>query len=153
MLPLLLPLWLVIIGIMAILAAGCVVGFFLGESHRKKVAEAKIGSAEEEARRLVNDAVKTAQQKRKEALVEAKDAALQMKTEADKEIKERRNELSRQERRLDQKEEALDKKVSAMEQKEEDLRKRQELSLIHIFPPHYEAGPRPSGLRWGYWGC
>ena len=78
MLPLLLPLWLVIIGIMAILAAGCVVGFFLGESHRKKVAEAKIGSAEEEARRLVNDAVKTAQQKRKEALVEAKDAALQM---------------------------------------------------------------------------
>ena len=66
MLPLLLPLWLVIIGIMAILAAGCVVGFFLGESHRKKVAEAKIGSAEEEARRLVNDAVKTAQQKRKE---------------------------------------------------------------------------------------
>ena len=58
MLPLLLPLWLVIIGIMAILAAGCVVGFFLGESHRKKVAEAKIGSAEEEARRLVNDAVK-----------------------------------------------------------------------------------------------
>lgn len=128
MLPLLLPLWLVIIGIMAILAAGCVVGFFLGESHRKKVAEAKIGSAEEEARRLVNDAVKTAQQKRKEALVEAKDAALQMKTEADKEIKERRNELSRQERRLDQKEEALDKKVSVMEQKEEDLRKRQELA-------------------------
>ena len=128
MLPLLLPLWLVIIGIMAILAAGCVVGFFLGESHRKKVAEAKIGSAEEEARRLVNDAVKTARQKRKEALVEAKDAALQMKTEADKEIKERRNELSRQERRLDQKEEALDKKVSVMEQKEEDLRKRQELA-------------------------
>ena len=132
MLPLLLPLWLVIIGIMAILAAGCVVGFFLGESHRKKVAEAKIGSAEEEARRLVNDAVKTAQQKRKEALVEAKDAALQMKTEADKEIKERRNELSRQERRLDQKEEALDKKVSAMEQKEEDLRKRQELAEARL---------------------
>ena len=78
------------------------IAFFAGVSHRRKIAEAKIGSAEEEAKRLVNDAMKTAQQKRKEALVEAKDAALQMKTEADKEIKERRNELTRQERRLDQ---------------------------------------------------
>ena len=133
MLPLLLPLWLVIIGIMAILAAGCVVGFFLGESHRKKGGRGKNrqrGRRSPQAceRRRENGAAKSA----KEALVEAKDAALQMKTEADKEIKERRNELSRQERRLDQKEEALDKKVSAMEQKEEDLRKRQELAEARL---------------------
>ena len=68
-----------------------------------KSAEAKIGSAEEEAKRLINDAMKAAQQKRKEALIEAKDEAFQLKAEADKEIKERRSELSRQERRLDPK--------------------------------------------------
>ena len=101
--------------------------FFIGVAYRRKTAEAKLGSAEEEAKRIVNDAIKTAEQKRKESIIEAKDEALRMKTEADKEIKERRSELSRQERRLDQKEEALDKKVSAMEQKEEDQRQRAEL--------------------------
>ena len=118
---------LAIICALVALVIGGVAGFFAGVSHRKKVAEQKIGSAEEEAKRLVNDAMKTAQQKRKEALVEAKDAALQMKTEADKEIKERRNELTRQERRLDQKEESVDRKTAALEQKEEDLRQRTEL--------------------------
>ncbi|WP_418667944.1 ribonuclease Y [Allofournierella sp.] len=99
----------------------------MGVAYRRKTAEAKLGSAEEEAKRIVNDAIKTAEQKRKESIIEAKDEALRMKTEADKEIKERRGELSRQERRLDQKEEALDKKVSAMEQKEEEQRQRAEL--------------------------
>ena len=117
----------ILTGIIAVIVGG-VVGFFAGVSHRKKIAEQKIGSAEEEAKRLINDAMKTAQQKRKEALVEAKDAALQMKTEADKEIKERRNELTRQERRLDQKEESVDRKTAALEQKEEDLRQRCELA-------------------------
>ena len=98
-----------------------------GVSYRRKTAEAKIGSAEEEAKRLINDAMKAAQQKRKEALIEAKDEAFQLKAEADKEIKERRSELSRQERRLDQKEEAMDRKTAVLEQKETDLAKRSEL--------------------------
>lgn len=122
------PVWAIIAIAVVLSAVVGTIAFFAGVSHRRKIAEAKIGSAEEEAKRLVNDAMKTAQQKRKEALVEAKDAALQMKTEADKEIKERRNELTRQERRLDQKEEALDRKVANMEQKEEELQKRTELA-------------------------
>ena len=106
--------------------------FFAGVSYRRKTAETKIGSAEEEAKRLINDAMKTAQQKRKEALVEAKDAAFQLKAEADKEIKERRGELSRQERRLDQKEETLDRKTAALEQKEVNLAKRSELAEARL---------------------
>ena len=101
--------------------------FFAGSAYRRKTAEAKLGSAEEEAKRIVNDAIKAAEQKRKETVIEAKDEALRMKTEADKEIKERRSELSRQERRLDQKEEALDKRVAAFEQKEEEQRQRSDL--------------------------
>ena len=101
--------------------------FFAGSAYRRKTAEAKLGSTEEEAKRIVNDAIKAAEQKRKETVIEAKDEALRMKTEADKEIKERRSELSRQERRLDQKEEALDKRVAAFEQKEEEQRQRSEL--------------------------
>ena len=119
--------WITVLAVLVCAVVSGVVCFFAGVSHRKKTAEQKIGSAEEEAKRLVNDAMKTAQQKRKEALVEAKDAALQMKTEADKEIKDRRNELTRQERRLDQKEEAIDRKTAAIEQKEDDLRQRSEL--------------------------
>ncbi len=121
--------------IIAIILVAAIVGvaaFFGGITYRKKIAEEKIGSAEQEATRLVNDAMKTAQQKRKEALIEAKDQALQMKTEADKEIKERRNELSRQERRLDQKEEAIDKKTTAIEDKEEEIRKRGELAEARL---------------------
>ncbi len=117
---------LVVVAVVAI-AVGVSAGFFLGQSYRRKTAEAKIGSAEEEAMRIVNDAIKAAEQKRKETVIEAKDEALRMKTEADKEIKERRSELSRQERRLDQKEESLDKKVAALEQKEEEQRRRSEL--------------------------
>ena len=117
---------LVVVAVVAI-AVGVAAGFFLGQSYRRKTAEAKIGSAEEEAMRIVNDAIKAAEQKRKETVIEAKDEALRMKTEADREIKERRSELSRQERRLDQKEESLDKKAAALEQKEEEQRRRSEL--------------------------
>lgn len=105
----------------------CVAGFFIGETHRRKTAEQKIGSAEDEAKRIVNEAIKTAEQKRKESLMEAKDEAFRLKSETDKEIKERRNELSRQERRLDQKEEAIDRRSQNLEQKETDLKKRTEL--------------------------
>ncbi len=115
----------VLVAVVAVLVgAAC---FFAGSAWRRKTAEAKIGSAEDEAKRLVNDAIKTAEQKRKESIIEAKDEAFKLKSEADKEIKERRSEVSRQERRLDQKEEALDKKTEALEKKEEDLKARAEL--------------------------
>ena len=119
----------VIAAVIAVVAGvvAAAIAFFAGVSYRRKTAEAKIGSAEEEAKRLINDAMKAAQQKRKEALIEAKDEAFQLKAEADKEIKERRSELSRQERRLDQKEEAMDRKTAVLDQKETDLAKRSEL--------------------------
>ena len=119
----------VIAAVIAVVAGvvAAAIAFFAGVSYRRKTAEAKIGSAEEEAKRLINDAMKAAQQKRKEALIEAKDEAFQLKAEADKGIKERRSELSRQERRLDQKEEAMDRKTAVLEQKETDLAKRSEL--------------------------
>lgn len=98
-----------------------VLGFIIGGQHRKKVAEAAIGSATEEAARIVNQAVQTAENKRKETILEAKDEAHRLINEAEKETKERRAEVQRQERRLIQKEEALDKKVDAMEKKEEAL--------------------------------
>ena len=109
--------------ILAVVASAVISGlacFFMGVAYRRKTAEAKIGSAEEEAKRIVNDAIKSAEQRQKETIIEAKGEALRMKTDADKEIKERRGELTRQERRIDQKEEALDKKVTALEKKEED---------------------------------
>ena len=114
--------------VVVVVAAVCgVVCFYAGMTYRKRTAEAKLGSAEEEAKRIVNDAIKAAEQKRKETIIEAKDEAFKLKSEADKEIKDRRAEVSRQERRMDQKEEALDKRTTAVERKEEDLKKRAEL--------------------------
>ena len=120
------PILTVVLVLVAAAVAGAL-GFYLGGENRKRTAEAKIGSAEEEAKRIVNDAIKTAEQKRKETIIEAKDEAFKLKSDADKEIKDRRAEISRQERRMDQKEEALDKRTAAMERKEEDLKKRGEL--------------------------
>lgn len=120
--PVLTALIVLVVGVLC-----CVAGFFVGETHRRKTAEQKIGSAEEEAKRIVNEAIKTAEQKRKETLMEAKDEAFRLKSETDKELKERRSELSRQERRLDQKEESIDRRSQNMEQKENDLKKRTEL--------------------------
>lgn len=119
-------LWVVLMVVAAAVVSGAVC-FILGGQHRRRTAEAAIGSAEEEAKRIVNDAIKTAEQKRKEAIVEAKDEAFRLKSEADREIKDRRAEVSRQERRMDQKEEQLDKRTAAMERKEDDLKKRAEL--------------------------
>ena len=114
--------------VVVVVAAVCgVICFYAGMTYRKRTAEAKLGSAEEEAKRIVNDAIKAAEQKRKETIIEAKDEAFKLKSEADKEIKDRRAEVSRQERRMDQKEEALDKRTAAVERKEEDLKKRAEL--------------------------
>ena len=115
----------VVVAIVVCAALVCA-SFVAGSTYRRKTAEAKIGSAEEEAMRIVNEAIKTAEQKRKEAIVEAKDEAFRLKSEADKEIKERRADISRQERRVDQKEETLDKKTAQLERREEEVKARAE---------------------------
>ena len=105
-----------------------VLGFVIGGVYRKKVAEAKIGSANEEALRIVNQAVQTAENKKKEAILEAKDEIHKLRNEADKELRDRRAEVQRQERRIVQKEENLDKKTENLEKKEEALAEKIKLA-------------------------
>lgn len=100
---------------------GIVVGAIAGVVMRKKIAEAKIGSAEGEAKRILEDAQKTAETKKKEALIEAKEEILKNKNEIESELKERRSEVSRLEKHAQQKEESLDKKIELYEKKEEAL--------------------------------
>ena len=83
-----------------------------------------MGSAEEEAKRILSDAIKSAESRKKEALVEAKDEIYKMRTEAEKDVKERRSEVTRQERRLVQKEESLDRKLENLEKKDDVLQNK-----------------------------
>ena len=106
------------------LIVGLGIGVVIGIIYRKKVAEQAIGSAEAEATRLINEAIRGGENKKKEMLLEAKDEIHRSRTEHEKEVKERRAELSKQERRLEQKETTLDKKTEAFEKKEEELSKR-----------------------------
>ena len=106
------------------LLVGVGIGVVIGIIYRKKVAEQAIGSAEAEATRLINEAIRGGENKKKEMLLEAKDEIHRSRTEHEKEVKERRAELSKQERRLEQKETTLDKKTEAFERKEEELNKR-----------------------------
>ncbi len=101
-----------------------VAGFFAGQTYRKKVAEKSIGDATEEAKRIVSNALTTAETKKREAILEAKDEIHKERVEYEKEIKERRSEVQRQERRLNQKEETLDKRMDALEKKEDTLAKK-----------------------------
>lgn len=98
-----------------------IIGFIAGAAYRKKTAEAKIGSAKEEATRIINQAMTTAEQKKKEAILEAKDEIHKQRSETEKDLRERRAEVQRQEHRLIQKEENIDKKTDALEKKEEIL--------------------------------
>lgn len=118
--------------IMGVVLIACAIGaFFIGASYRKRIAEAEIGGAEEEAKRIVSDAAKSAESKKKEALLEAKDEIHKSRLEFDKEVKERRNEISRQERRIQQKEESMDRKVEQLEKKDEKLsQKLKELDVL-----------------------
>ena len=105
---------------------GIAVGFAIGIAYRKKVAEREIGSAEQEATRLINEAIRSGESRKKELLLEAKDEIHRSRTEHEKEVKERRAELTKQERRLEQKEATLDKKTENFERKEEELARRME---------------------------
>lgn len=129
--------WYAIISVIAVILV--VAAFWAGIQYRKKVAEAQIGAAETKAREIVDDALKSADAKKREVLLEAKEEALKTKNELDKEVKERRGEVQRQEKRLVQKEESLDRKSEQLERKDNQMnkkldeieRKNKEISQIH----------------------
>ena len=111
------------------IALGCiiaalVVGCILGGLYRKKVSEREIGSAEEKAKQIINDAYKSAESKRRETLLEAKEEIHKSRTEYEREVKERRAELQKQERRLQQKEETLDRKTDTLDKKTDALNQK-----------------------------
>ncbi len=110
--------WWIAVAIGVVAAA---IGVLVGIIIRKNIAEKQIGSAEAQAKKLLEDAIKTAETKRKEYMLEAKDKILTERNELEREVKERRAELTRQETRLANKEDNLDKKADAMEKKEEAL--------------------------------
>ena len=115
--------WMIVASIIAVLVF-LLIGFVLGVMYRKKVSEREIASAEDEAKRIINEGIKAAENKKREALLEAKEEIHRTHTECDREVKERRNEVSKQERRLQQKEENLDRKTEALEKKTETLNRK-----------------------------
>ncbi|MCD8254085.1 MAG: ribonuclease Y [Oscillospiraceae bacterium] len=110
-----------IIGTIVVLLVILVLAFAGGFQYRKRVSEREISSAEEEAKRIINDSIKSAESKKQEMLLEAKEEIHKNRTEYEREVKERRAELSKQEHRLQQKEETLDKKTETLEKKTEHL--------------------------------
>ena len=119
------PLIWVIILVLAI-AATAFVTSVLVTNYQKKSAASTIGSAEDKAREIIDDALKTAEAKKRESMLEIKEESIRTKNELDKEIKERRAEAQRYERRVQQKEENIDKKADAIEKREASLSAREE---------------------------
>ena len=138
----------IVLGGIVLLALGVILGMGI----RKRFAEREIGSAEAEATRIINEAIRGGESRKKELLLEAKDEIHKSRTEHEKEVKERRAELSKQERRLQQKEESLDKKTDAFERKEEDLARRvaevaqEQAAAEEVHRQHLETLERLSGL-------
>ncbi len=116
------PIHFVVIAVAVVVSA--VAFFLIGYHYRKSVSEKEISSAEEEARRIINEAIKSSESKKREALVEAKEEILRSRSEYEKEEKSRRADLQKQERRLQQKEENLDRKTETIEKKEEALNQK-----------------------------
>ena len=118
--------WDVVIAVLITLVIAVPVSALAAINYRKKVVEAKIGNADEKAREIIDEALKTAETKKRESLLEVKEESIRTKNELDKEIKERRAEAQRYERRVQQKEENIDKKADAIEKKEASLAHREE---------------------------
>ena len=110
-------------------AVALLIGILVGIQIRKKKAEREISSAEDEAKRIINEAIKSAESKKREALLEAKEEILKNRAEYEKEVKERRADMQRQEHRLQQKEENIDRKTDAIEKKEEALAEKHDAIL------------------------
>ena len=146
------PVWIAIVIAVVVAVVAVVIGVVVGYNRRKAVAEREIGSAEEEARRIINEAIKSAESKKREATVEAKEEILKARNEFDKEQKERRSEMQRQENRLNQKEENLDRKMENLERKEDNLAARsaeldkEKAELDRLKASQIEVLERISGL-------
>ncbi len=108
-----------------VLVLAVVITWFVAVAYRKNIAEAKVGKAEDKAREIIDEALKSAEAKKRETLLEAKEEALKTKNDIDKEVKERRSELQRMEKRVLSREENIDKKTEAVEKKEAFLSKKE----------------------------
>lgn len=141
----------IITAVVSIIITALIV-WFVAALYQKKSANSKIGNAEEKARGIIDEAVKTAEEKKRESMLEIKEESIKAKNDLDKEIKERRNEISRNERRIVQKEENVDKKLEAIEKreagfavKEEEL-KKQKIEISKLNEQRLQELERISGL-------
>ena len=142
---------IIITAVVSVLVTAIVV-WFLASSYQKNSAKSKISNAEEKARGIIDDAVKTAEEKKRESMLEIKEESIKAKNDLDKEIKERRSEIQKNERRIVQKEENLDKKLEAIEKretnfavKEEEL-KKQKIEISKLNEQRIQELERISGL-------
>ena len=120
----------IVIAVVVTLIVVAPISAIVATTYRKKVVEAQIGNAEEKARTIIDEALKTAETKKRESLLEVKEESIRTKNELDKEVKERRAEAQRYERRVQQKEENIDKKADAIEKKEASLVAREEALTV-----------------------
>lgn len=116
----------IIVAVLITLVISVPVTFVVTSAYQKKVVEAQIGSAEDKARTIIDDAVKTAEAKKREALLEVKEESIRTKNELDREMKDRRTEIQRNERRIEQKEANLDRKLEAIEKREAGFAAKEE---------------------------
>ena len=115
-----------IIAVILTLAISVPVTFFATSNYRKKQQEETIGNAQEKARAIIDEALTTAENQKREALLEVKEESIRSRNELEKEIRDRRNEVQRNERRVQQKEESLDRKMENLERKEQSLQSKEE---------------------------
>ena len=116
----------IIIAVVITAVVAILLTYLASNAHFKKVSDEKIGSAEDRARAIIDEAVKAAETKKREALLEVKEESIKTKNELDKEIKDRRSEIQRNERRVEQKEFNLDKKLEAIERREQSFAAKEE---------------------------
>ena len=146
------PSGMIIAVAVVLIIAAAVISHFVTVSNLKKNAESKIGNAETKAREIIDDAVKTAEAKKKESLLEIKEESIKNKNELEKETKERRAELQRYEKRVLSKEEALDKKADEIEKREagfaakEEQLKQREAKVEELSKQRVQELERISGL-------
>ncbi|MEY8332012.1 ribonuclease Y [Lachnospiraceae bacterium 47-T17] len=143
---------ILIVAVLATLVVTAIVTVVILNQLQQKKADSKVGSAEEKARAIIDDAVKTAETKKRESLLEVKEESIKTKNELDREIKERRAEISRTERRVEQKESNLDKKLEAIERREasfsakEEEIKKQKAEVARLSEQRVQELERISGL-------
>lgn len=142
----------VLIAVVVTLVVTIPITYFVATSNFKKASESKIGNAEDKAREIIDEAVKTAETKKRESLLEVKEESIRAKNDLDKEIKERRAEIQRNERRVEQKESNLDKKLEAIEKREagfaakEEEINRQKAEVVKLHEERVRELERISGL-------